>query len=237
MQKLIIITLTFIISTTLYSQIKVDTIKRKKNNVLALFPRNYTTNNGLTITHWINESQDANGLHLEILGRGIGTIATPLWWYMLSDSLELNNLNDSLNSWTTGKINGMTLSPLGLFTNSYLNGLSLNGFGFYIPKLKGVGISIFEAQSINIQGLVISGGWTRVGLMQGVAIGSSNNCSVLKGLQIGYSNYCTKGQGLQISIFNRAGEDFRGIQIGLLNKIGKLYLPIINMKFRNKNNK
>lgn len=232
-KKLVIFTFIICASIKLYSQNRIDSIKFKTNNAIALFPRDYSNNNGLTLTHWINEHQNSNGLHIEIVGGGLATMFTPGYMFIIPDTFNLNNLNDSLNLWITSKINGLSISPFGLLCNSYFKGLSINGFGFYIPRLKGVGISVSESQSLKAQGFIFALGFSRVGLMQGLEIAGFNGCSILNGVQLGVFNYCNKGKGLQISLFNSA-EDFKGIQIGFLNKIGKLYLPFINMKFKKK---
>jgi hypothetical protein len=220
------------LASSLYSQNSTDSIIWKDNNWIALFPGNYSNNNGLTITDQINRFQNSNGLHIEIIGRGFSTITTPRSTFIIPDTLDLNYLNDTLDSLTTSQINGVSLSLLGLLSNSNLNGLTINGFGFYIPRLKGVGISLFEAQSLKAEGLVVSAGWTRVGLMKGVEIGGFNGCWILNGFQVGATNYCNKGKGVQLGLYNSAEDGFKGIQIGLLNRVGKLYLPILNMNFR-----
>ena len=234
MRKIILVILALGLTINLFSQDPADSIKWKTNNVIALFPGNYTHNNGLTITHWIHEFQNANGLHLEIIGRGFATLTTPNITFMIPDTFDLKNLNDTLASWSTSNVNGLSISPFGLMSNSHFNGLTLNGFGYFIPRLTGVGISLMEGQSIKAQGLIIAFGWTRIGLMQGIEIAGFNGCWILNGLQLGVSSYCNRGKGAQIGLFNNAGEDFKGIQIGLWNKIGKLPLPIMNMKFKNK---
>lgn len=234
MRKIFLVILALGLAINLYSQNPADSIKWKTNHVIALFPGDYTHNNGLTITQWIHEFQHANGLHLEILGRGFATLTTPNITFMIPDTFDLKNLNDTLASWNTSNVNGLSISPFGLMSNSQFRGLSLNGFGFYIPRLQGVGISLMESQSIKAQGFIFAFGWTRIGLMQGLEIAGFNGCWILDGLQLGVSNFCNRGKGAQIGLFNKSGDDFKGIQIGLWNKIGKLPLPIINMKFKNK---
>ncbi|WP_417608679.1 LA_2272 family surface repeat-containing protein [Owenweeksia hongkongensis] len=217
----------------LYSQPPADSVNWKTNNVIALFPKNYSKNNGLTITGAINKYQNSNGFHLEIIGRGFATMTTPRSTFIIPDTFDLSNLNDTLDSWITSRVNGLSVSPFGLLSNSNFKGLSINGFGFYIPRLSGMGISIFEAQSIKAQGLIVSAGWTRVGLMQGVEIAGFNGCWILNGLQLGVTNSCKRGKGLQIGLFN-SSDDFKGVQIGLLNRIGKLYIPVLNLNFKKK---
>jgi len=103
------------------------------------------------------------------------------------------------------KISGLNLSPLGTLIGgdqTRINGLSLAGVVLLVNELNGCSIAC---------------GVNRVNTFNGMMIAPIQN-KVLKGngLQIGLFNYC---------------EDCRGVQIGLLNKMGKRVTPFINMQF------
>jgi hypothetical protein len=101
-----------------------------------------------------------------------------------------------------GNINGLSISLFESAKNLKMNGLQ---FSIFAHKLK------------NINGISISGFSSIYESQNGVAISGIHNKS-------------KKGNGLQIGLVNQA-ENFKGIQIGLWNKIGKRGLPFINIGF------
>ena len=101
-------------------------------------------------------------------------------------------------------INGFNLGILGSpIEANKINGLNICGIGTYSNKLSGVSLTGLVTISDDFEGVCISG----------------------------LVNYSKRGRGLQIGITNFS-TDFQGVQIGLWNKIGKIGLPFINVRFK-----
>jgi CarboxypepD_reg-like domain len=100
----------------------------------------------------------------------------------------------------------------------------------YTEKGKiGFQIAGFINKGDSIQALQIAGFINSADNVKGTQIaGFANHANKVKGLQIaGLVNHATKVRGVQIAIFNSAKE-CDCLQIGLLNRSGKRWLPIFN---------
>jgi hypothetical protein len=103
-------------------------------------------------------------------------------------------------------INGIHLGILGSpFESNTIQGVNISGIGTFSNDLQGVSVSGLVTISDNFEGLCVSG--------------LVNRSKRGRGLQIGLTNFAT---------------DYKGIQIGLWNKIGKLGFPFINLRFSKK---
>jgi hypothetical protein len=116
--------------------------------------------------------------------------------YGYQDSIELSNATYGT------RVNGISIS-LGGMTETYNNGLVINGLSGISYKNYGVQISGLLNKSYEFKGLMIAG--------------ISNKTTKGKGIQIGLINNCKTGQLLQIGLFNR---------------IGNRVLPFINFRFK-----
>jgi len=101
-------------------------------------------------------------------------------------------------------INGFNLGILGSpIEANKINGLNICGIGTYSSKLSGISVTGLATVSDDFEGVCISG----------------------------LVNHTKRGRGLQIGVANFS-TDFQGVQIGLWNKIGKIGLPFINVRFK-----
>lgn len=98
-------------------------------------------------------------------------------------------------------VNGLSISIGGL-SETFNKGLIINGLSGYAHKTSGVQISGLLNETYEFNGVTIA------------CIGNVTNKA--KGVQIGLFNKCNTGQ-----IF----------QIGLINRIGKRVMPILNFRF------
>lgn len=197
-----------------------------ENNVgMAIFPNAYSNNKGFVLNVNVEDSQNITGFHWELFGRGYETFDTPSRYFELYDITQTITLEQN--------IFGISISTFGTLSGeTHFKGLSFNGLGFFVGKMKGICYSTLNTQSIEAEGLISSLIFTKVGKITGVQLGAFNDAKYLRGVQIGLNNSCEKkGKGVQVSIYNEAGEDFKGLQLGLLNKIGNWYIPIMNMRF------
>lgn len=105
------------------------------------------------------------------------------------------------------KINGLNIGTGSLETTE-INGVNIQAMYFITGKIKGFSLTPFISKIYESKGLLISGLY----------------------------NKTTIGRGVQIALINDC-KDCQGVQIGLLNKMGKRTLPFINMRFKKKNAK
>ncbi len=158
-----------------------------------------------------------NGLNLEVGPLGIvGGIWGPMYGLLSFAGGNKSPYSffsnsaypDSLHATTYPKfgthLNGVSLS-LGGVTDSYNNGLFINGLSCFCHKTFGVQFS----------GLV-------------------NNTYEFKGMSIaGIANVTNIGHGVQIGLINKCNTG-NLVQIGLWNRIGKRVFPFINFRISSK---
>lgn len=108
-----------------------------------------------------------------------------------------------------------------IFTNkpkSAINGLSISTGLSGIDKLSGVAVNGITSSPYQMNGVEITG--------------LINFHYSFKGFIVaGFRNKTTFGEGLQIGLFNSCREG-KVVQIGLLNRIGKRIMPLLNFKLK-----
>ncbi|MFZ1686662.1 MAG: hypothetical protein WAU70_04535 [Flavobacteriales bacterium] len=99
-----------------------------------------------------------------------------------------------------------------------------------VAKVNGIGIGTMYVGSVN--GVMVSGVLSRGGTYNGVSVCAGSHILFRqRGLLVaGLYNKVRRGAGIQIALFNYAVEH-KGVQIGLINKIGRRTLPFINIGF------
>jgi hypothetical protein len=166
---------------------------------------------GLTAMPIKIEKQEINGLNVEV---GIfNLLAVPLALGgsfiapFKSDTLEQEvgvfvrkNIYQK-DSPIEERINGISISGLGHLGNGEINGLSINGCVFSAIKVNGLSIAGLMNLTYDFRGV-------KIGLLR---------------------NKTTKGKGLMIGLFNNC-KDCRGVQLGLINRIGKRTYPLLNVQ-------
>jgi len=172
---------------------------------------------GLFSTLMTERNTNTNGIKLELIGLGA-------FVPMIPSEPEFGNQRSE-------KINGMTLSTLGVFCDCLTNGLSA-GFGQLTYQVNGVSFAMFLNWTHIQNGIMLSSGnysHTMNGLQLGLL---TNDSSETNGVQIAFLiNASEKMRGLQIGISNKSG-DLRGIQIGIWNVNQRRKLPLINWNFK-----
>lgn len=157
----------------------------------------------------LGNRQVTNGIHLDIIGRGI----LPPIIYTTYEELEV--FLDTLL--VMQQINGLAISPGGLaFLGTVVNGINLSGLNTMTGKTNGISTGLILCYNLRVNGIAVGG------------INFSEK--EMNGLQIGGWNKATNLRGLQIGLFNRT-KNLKGVQIGLWNKSGKRALPLLNFQF------
>ncbi len=143
------------------------------------------------------------------------------------------------------KVKGVVASPI---TNKFfLDGLLLS-ITPALEAVRGVSISLFLSFTKKIHGLSISNfnitedlkgvslgftniiyGTGNVAKTKGVVVGLANICKHLKGIAVGFYNTTGLTNGLSIGIVNQQEIRSRGVQIGLINFVGKKAYPGITV--------
>lgn len=100
-------------------------------------------------------------------------------------------------------IYGFNISPGGAVDNRAVKGFYMGAGATMVNKLSGFSFSGIHTRIYEGNGVIVSG----------------------------LRNQVKKGRGLQIALFN-SSQDFKGVQVGLWNKIGKRSFPLINWNFR-----
>ncbi len=123
-----------------------------------------------------------------------------------------------------GQFNGVFVSPFGVMISANKKLLKVNGFALGV--IGGVLCTNMNGLSLGIHNHVLN-------KMQGVTVGLRSYAKVFHGVQFGliYNKAKENSRGSQIGLVNVVSEDFKGIQIGLWNKIGDRAFPIINWRF------
>ncbi len=104
--------------------------------------------------------------------------------------------------------------------NDTLNGVALHLFG--------IGFS----DDYVINGVEICPGIINGGQLKGFSLSLGAEHNEMVGCIIsGFYNFLEKGRGVQMALVNDASE-FRGVQIGLLNRIGNRVFPFVNFNFK-----
>ena len=170
-----------------------------------------------------------NGIRLELLGQGVGTLFI---------SKFVNNKQDSLNLYLgdyTEKINGISFSLLGLFGTQKVNGINIGIYGNKLSLLNGIGITASINMGEKLNGISLAGILNEYKIHNGLVIsGISNIGHTGNGLEMSlFTNQTRKFNGIKISLFNWAHSG-NLVQLGLLNKIDTnpkwcRLLPIINI--------
>jgi hypothetical protein len=197
----IFILVIFFYPCQIYAQKKTDTALVR--NIITFFPKQnkkvYVNGIGIGPILAAKPNSKINGLAIETPGLGILG--------------QFGKGPDESISRGYIKINGISISPLGSFSNT--NGINLSGFG---------------TVGYQTNGLLISLGFSSIEKGNGIIISGFNRCNYLNGIQIGAFTNSRKARGLQIGITNEA-EDFKGIQIGFWNVNSKRKFPFINWSF------
>jgi hypothetical protein len=211
----LILTSCVLVSTTIKGQTKTKPKRPATRNVLWFSPTRANTINGISLSSlssdlfYENDSVKINGLNVEadpvafmVVPYAIGGALNVL--KERRDSNDRRMVFEEIDQYykATNQVNGLSISLFGI-TNRNYNGITVNGLMNFGTKLNGISIG-----------------------------GVMNSFNQLKGISIaGIGNYANKGVGVQIGLLNRCVE-CKGLQIGLLNKMGKRTLPFINMRFK-----
>lgn len=183
---------------------------------IGFVPSNFKKLNGWAIGYLIlgakeKSNQTINGIYTNIspIQPFMLAIASP---YIIADiftlpfrknnGLSYNRILDSDCSSNDNEINGLMVSLLDASDSFIINGVQISGLNLSMKKLNGLSIALIGSQYDNFDGVMVSGCYNR--------------------------SY--KGRGFQLGLINVV-KDFKGIQIGLWNKIGNFGLPFINMRF------
>jgi hypothetical protein len=189
-----------------YSKNKQYKFKGEVKNIIGFTPTKASYINGLALGY--NTSPKNNllvvrGLNIEI--NPLPLLVSPL---LLLHIIAHPNISNSFfpdSAKTNCFIHGLNISSLVGFdvkANTSINGINIAAVSSHGQQLNGVSISIASNRFYRYNGLLIAG----------------------------ISNIVNEGNGLQIALFNSC-KDCHGVQIGLLNKMGKRTLPFINMRF------
>ena len=171
---------------------------------------------GLFSTFISERNTNTNGIKLELIGLGI-------FAPMMPDYPEFGNQRSE-------KINGMTLSTLGIVCDCLTNGISA-GFGQITYQVNGVSFAMFMNWT-HIQNGIMLSGFSFSHTMNGLQLGFINGSSEVNGAQIGFLiNSSEKTKGLQIGLFNKS-DNLSGIQIGIWNENQKRKLPLVNWNLK-----
>jgi hypothetical protein len=164
---------------------------------------------------------NVNGLAIELIGMGV---IVPLLGKTPLFPVDSNRIYDLLYEPISSnyRINGMAISPGGLFCGATVNGLNLSGIGSITDRINGFTMAIFQSHA-RVNGLSISLGDEAI-RHYGVHIAGWSEIYLLKGLQLGALNDGEITHGLQMGLINKT-KKLKGIQIGLWNSNRKRKLP------------
>lgn len=214
--KLTII-LTLLTSTIVCGQIDStgQIVKNRTRNLVWFTPSSAKKINGIAIGLTAMpakiEEQEINGINVEVGIFGlfavpytvVGSLIAPF----KSDTLEqeagvlMRKNIYQIDSPIEETINGINISALGHLGSGETNGLSVNGFVLSTNKVDGLSIAGLLNLTYDFTGV-------KIGLLR---------------------NKTTKGKGLMVGLFNNC-KDCKGVQLGLLNRIGKRTFPLINVR-------
>ena len=149
----------------------------------------------------------------------------------------INGINLSCGTNAFANVNGITVSAITQSLKN-TNGISIAGLSSYANRSNGVQLSLFNTSALYSNGLMAGGFQTEVYTGRGVNIAVwYNEYKYFDGLMISACNGMVtepeEFRGLQIGIVNRT-KKLRGIQIGLWNINGRRSLPLVNWDFSNK---
>lgn len=152
----------------------------------------------------------------------------------------INGINLSCGTNAFANLNGITVSAL-VQSLKNVNGISFAGMSNSSYKNNGVQLSFFNSVSFYSHGLVVGGFQTSVYKGRGMhAAFLYNEYKYFDGFMIsGANGIFTKPEefrGVQVGLVNRT-KKLRGIQIGLWNVNEKRSMPFINWNFSNKPSK
>ena len=190
-------------------------VRPQQRNVLWFSPTRAHQINGIALSGmssdlvYKNDSLQVNGLRVE--ADPLTVIFLP---YILIQSVQVPFANvdttkrysyrvpDTIGASKTF-MNGINISLLGGSDMNSIKGINISSFATYAGDIKGISTSLLTNTTFDFKGILIAG----------------------------LLNDTNKGSGLQVALFNRC-KDCKGVQVGLLNKMGKRTLPIINMRFK-----
>jgi hypothetical protein len=118
----------------------------------------------------------------------------------------------------------------GRYFNTYIDSSALENDIFYVNGLN-IGISSPTSQ-LSVKGVNIQGAYTFASELKGLSITPlvsktiNHNGLIISGL----CNKSYKGKGVQIALVNDC-KDCKGVQLGLINRMGKRIIPFINLRF------
>jgi hypothetical protein len=182
--------------------------------------------------------------HRVINGLAIGLSAHP--WSTENDTtyVKINGLNVELGP--LGIVDGLWGTLFGLVGVKDAQGHTssfFSAYGYqdsadlrdptYGTKVNGLSISAGGITETFNKGIIINGLSGTCYKTYGIQVsGLLNNVYEFKGLMMaGISNKATKCNGIQIALINNC-KSGRVLQIGLINRIGKRVLPLINFSFK-----
>lgn len=117
------------------------------------------------------------------------------------------------------RLNGINLSATGSVGVEQINGLSFNGLGTSVGRLRGFQASLILSMGREINGISAAFAVNDAYRVNGAQIALiENNSAVHNGLQLSIFNQSKKMRGLQIGIYNQCTE-LHGLQIGIWNKV------------------
>lgn len=212
--------------------------------IILLFPISVTAQSITTpkdTTHYTRNFAYTTPVSKNTTINGISIGLMPEVW-MGAKHLTINGLNISLDplSGTFGMAYALFGTAVAAFrsdtTEQYANDIFYHNMYPEAPDgydviIRGISISIGGlGGSIKMHGLAINGAICFPDKMVGMEItGFMNKHYDFKGLMIaGLRNKTTTGKGVQIALFNSCKEG-KVVQFGLINKIGKRVLPIMNV--------
>lgn len=226
MRLLMLIVLAFLMVERSYGQsVENIDIAYKTRNVIWGTPVSKNTKiNGvaigfLTVPMFEAELLVINGLNIEaspfaVFGGVfaiVGTILSPFDFLTKHKSAPDSSGFRDFFPYFTDSISGRSLTAI--------NGLSISTGLSRIDNLRGIGINALTSFPDEVKGLEVTGIMNFHYSFKGVIIA-------------GFRNKTTTGEGLQIGLFNSCKEG-KVVQIGLLNRIGNVTTPIININLRN----
>lgn len=198
-----------------------DSSKVIAKNVIGFIPSKANIVNGWAIGYGFrlsspdSSSRKINGVYTNVQPLNVLVLgfATP---HLILGSLQ--HLAQSNNNTDTAKTSKRKIQDS--VSGDTLNGIAMHLFG--IGYSYGYVINGFEFCPGTISGTTLNG--LSVALFAGY--------EDFKGCMIGgFTNYAEKGRGAQVSLINIA-DNFNGVQIGLLNRIGDRVTPFINFSFK-----
>ena len=136
----------------------------------------------------------------------------------------LNNVNKS--------IDGILLSFINNFNCKYNSDAML--LGFVNNTNSRSDCNILQIAAFNHINNILELNASQIGLLNTI----ESKFNQFDGFQIGLSNTSNSMTGFQLGLFNSANSSFRGMQLGLINKIENgwiKYLPLINLSFNSMN--